>query len=179
MKIKFLILLLSAITVYSFPKEKEKILINDSLKYLCFEIIDNEAHYIGLGFRNITNNHATDFSAHYGRIYKNKWGYNLHQTMANLNYLYFFPNYNAYFGVGGKAILYFSKNNYVPVELSPNLILGFLTKIAEDNIFIELRFNFLRFIKILSNYDDFDYDKSQKKAYLRDHFLSVKFGAYF
>ena len=149
------------------------------LSYMNFEVLNNKVNLAGFGYRKIVNSHCIDWNIAAGLPYK---CYNFRKFIPvaiSINYLYFFKNANTYLGAGGRFLMECSGNEFTPIVINPCLTWGFETNIKDRKIFIELKSNFLRYIKILSDNYFYRYSKHSRKLALKSHSLSVNFGTYF
>ncbi len=96
-----------------------------------------------------------------------------------MNYLYFIPKTTNYIGIGTRTRLDLNKNYFTPFEFNPNLIFGLTTEICNKRSFVELKCNFLKIIKLLSDYSEIYYESSYKKEVLKKIDFSVNLGLCF
>jgi len=146
--------------------------------YINFEIVNSKLGWIGFGCREIINGHSFDWNIAVGNFYNIEHYGRFFPLGISMNYLYFLP-INTYFGIGGRLKADFSKNHFTPIEFNPCLTWGFLTKVKDNGMFIELKTHLVRFVKILSDYYNMDYDKNYKKELLKSYYFSINFGTYF
>jgi len=174
MKIKYLILL-SMVFVCSLKANEQR----EVKTYGVIEITNNQVSSIGIGYREFIRKHCFDFNFSFNYPYKPYNFKKFYPVSFAINYLYFIKDTNTYLGLGGKYTITLSKNDFTLIEVKPCITLGLLTNIKNNDVFIELKGNFLRFINILSNYINFNYTKEDKDKALKNCYLSVNFGTYF
>jgi len=175
---KFRWLVLSLLLVGSL-KASEEINTEGTFSYMNFDVKHNKVASIGFGCREIHSKGAIDWNI--GFWYPVKiTGFSVFFPIEfNINYLYFVKKVNLYYGAGTRTKIDFSRNYFTPVEFNPCVIVGFLTKIGRRTAFVELKSNFLRFVKLFNEGSNARYDKTYKDAMLKSHYFSVNFGTYF
>lgn len=178
MKVKFLIILSLLFCSLQATEEKGQ-KTNGTKFYSFFEIVDNKIADVGIGCREIEDTNCIDWSVAVCKPYKVRYHKQFYPVILNLNYLYFFPKILCYTGMGIKMKADLNNNYFTPFSINPVVTFGFISNIRNNGIFIELKSNFLKFIKLLEGQDYIYYEKSFKHEVLKEHYFSVNFGTYF
>jgi len=149
------------------------------LSYINIEILNSKLSAIGFGHRKISNKNCFDCSLLFKTPYKHLELHRFYPVSFALNYLYFPKNNNTYLGAGIRYRIDISNNYFSPIQINPCLTLGVLCKVGNRDCFVELKSNFLRFIKLMCDNNKVDYPRKIRKEALKSHSFSVNFGTYF